>query len=208
MNPRANRRERTFQGMPSRMELKLRPVVVVGRPHGTDEAEVVGHGAQVRPPVAHLQPALAKLPIAHLQRIELRMHLVQTGDHLAQVLLEIGRLEHVAIGRFVVGLVRVLVERRLRVEALHLAHAADEKNPDDALRLGRSAGKRGEPLRPQNPVLRKQRPQSQSRKTHPHIGQKRPARAGWKPVGQAIQGDFGQHVRSRHLDLVGSCELV
>ena len=55
MDPRADRRERPFERVPAGVELKLGPVVVVGRPHRADDGQVVGMAAQMRPPVADLQ---------------------------------------------------------------------------------------------------------------------------------------------------------
>ena len=84
--------------MPAGVELELGAVVVVGRPHRADDGEVVDAGAHVRPPVADLEPALAALAIADLQRIERRLNLVKAGNELAEVLLQERGVEHLGNG--------------------------------------------------------------------------------------------------------------
>ena len=54
------------------MELELGAVVVVGRSTSSGRREVVDAVADVRPPVADLDAALAALAVADLQRVELR----------------------------------------------------------------------------------------------------------------------------------------
>ena len=70
VDPRADRGELPLEHMPAGVELQLGAVVVVGRPHRADHRDIVDAGAQVRPPVADLDPGLAALAIADLKRIE------------------------------------------------------------------------------------------------------------------------------------------
>ena len=71
VDPRADRGELPFEHVPAGVELQLGAVVVVGGPHRADDGEVVDAAAEVRPPVADLQPALPALLEADLQGIEL-----------------------------------------------------------------------------------------------------------------------------------------
>ena len=57
--------------MPTGMELDLRAVVVVGRPHGADDRNVVDAGPDVWKPVADFDAALSMRPKTDLQRIDL-----------------------------------------------------------------------------------------------------------------------------------------
>ena len=71
MHPRADRGKEAVEPIAAGVELKLGAVVVVVRPHRADDREVVDAAADVRPPVADFDAALAALAEADLQRIDL-----------------------------------------------------------------------------------------------------------------------------------------
>ena len=71
VHPGAERRELAVEHVPAGVELRLGAVIVVGRVHRADDGDVVDAASHVRHPVAHLDAALAVLPEADLQRIEL-----------------------------------------------------------------------------------------------------------------------------------------
>ena len=48
------------------MELQLAGVVIIGCPHGSNECHVVDAIAQLRPPVANFNAALAVFPVPDL----------------------------------------------------------------------------------------------------------------------------------------------
>ncbi len=123
--------------MATGVELELCAMVVVRRPHRTDDGEVVHALANVRPPVADLDPAPAPLRVSHLERVNLRLDLVLARDELAQVLLQEGRVDDLLVRRLVERLAGVLVQCRLGVEALDVARPADHEQPDDVLGLRR-----------------------------------------------------------------------
>ena len=100
VDPRADRRELALEHVPAGVELELGAVVVVGGPHRADDGDVVDAVADVRPPVADLDAALAALAVADLQRIERGLGVVQPLDELADVLLEKWRVEDVRVRRF------------------------------------------------------------------------------------------------------------
>ena len=58
-DPRADGREGPLADVPAGVQLELGPVVVVGRPQRADHGDVVGARADVLPPVADRQAALA-----------------------------------------------------------------------------------------------------------------------------------------------------
>ena len=70
VDPRADRGKLPLEHVPAGVELELGAVVVVGRPHRADDGDVVDAVAEVRPPVADLDAALAALAKADLERIE------------------------------------------------------------------------------------------------------------------------------------------
>src|ERR671912_108238 len=61
----------SFVTVPAGVELQLRRVVVVGRPHRPHDRDVVNAPGQVRPPVADLDAGLAVLLEPDLRRVEL-----------------------------------------------------------------------------------------------------------------------------------------
>ena len=80
VDPRADGREIPLEHVAAGVELELGAVVVVGGPHRADDGDVVDAVAQVGPPVADLDPALAALPEADLHRVDLGMDLCSAGD--------------------------------------------------------------------------------------------------------------------------------
>ena len=126
-DPRADRGMRPFADVPAGVELELGAVVVVGRPERADDGDVVGARADVLPPVADLQAALAVLPEARVQaHQDLAAAVRRVGrDHVFQL----RRVEDVLVRRAVDRLAGVIVQLGLGVEALDVA---------DARRRGRS----------------------------------------------------------------------
>ena len=188
IHPRANRRVRSFERMPAGVKLKLCSVIVVGRPHRPHDGQVVRALADVRPPIADLQPALAARPPANLHRVNVRMNFVQPSDDLAQILLDVRRIERRLVRRFLKRLSGPPVEFRLRIKRLHLAHAADQENPDDRLSLLSS---HRQPARRSPRILRfrlrdavaiEHGSQRQSGEAHADVGEKGPAMNafGWR----------------------------
>ena len=137
-DPRADRGKDSFEHVPAGVELQLGAVIVVGRPHRADDGQVVDARADVRPPVADLDPGLAPLAIADLKRIE---HLANVavgvvGHHDPHV---VGELVLEGLGERRLGdrLARVSIQGGLGIEALQVAGAADHEQPDDVLGPGR-----------------------------------------------------------------------
>ena len=60
--------------MSTGVDLVLSCVVVVGRPHVSNKANVIDAARQVRPPVRNLNAALALFGESDLQRVDLREH--------------------------------------------------------------------------------------------------------------------------------------
>jgi len=95
-----------------------------------------------------------------------------------QVLADERGREHVAVRRLADLLPGELIERGLRIETLHVAHAANQEDPDHALGLraqvgqavGRCPGRGG--LGPAYAVARQHGPQRQAGESHTDIGQK------------------------------------
>jgi hypothetical protein len=120
------------------VELRLRPVVVVGGVQRANEGDVVHAAGQVRPPVAELDAAPAVLAEADLEREEavtlLAVGVVEDDD--AGQPQPLGILD-VAERRLGDGQAGVAVEGRLGVEALQVADAAIHEQPDHALGFGR-----------------------------------------------------------------------
>ena len=174
MHPAADSRERPFQRVPPGKELKLRPVIVVRGPARTDQSQIVGAVAQVRPPVADPQPGFAALLIPDLHRKNLRVNLVQPGNDLAEVFFQVLRFERLLVRRLADGLASVLVQLRLRVERLHLAGPTDHEQPDDGFRFRfrRASGGR---VRAGDAVLEQHRAEGEAGKPHADVGEERAA---------------------------------
>ena len=129
-----------FTHVPARVELKLGTVVVVGSPERADDRDVVGTRADVLPPVANLQPALAIFLEARVQaHQDLAAAVHRVGrDNVFQLL----RVQDVFVGRAVDRLARESIQLGLGVEALDVADAPAEKDPDDRLGPGHERGDR------------------------------------------------------------------
>ena len=147
IDPRTDGRLLRVEHVTAGMELHLRAVVVIGRPHRAHDGEVVHAGTEVGKPVAHLDAALAAGREADLQRVNL-VALLAVGvvhhDHAHTLALL--RVVHALERRFVEGFAGVLGELGLGVEALHVTQAAAQENPDDRLRPRREVRQaRGRP---------------------------------------------------------------
>ena len=136
MHPGAERRKVAVVQVAPGVELRLCSVIAVGRPHRTDDRQLVDVLRDMRKPVADLDAALPVLVKADLQRIE-RVPLIAVGVGNHQSLeRQFLRILRVGERRFGDRLAAVLGEHRLRVEALHVADAAVHEQPDHALRFG------------------------------------------------------------------------
>src|SRR5262249_21768650 len=131
-SPRADGRVRAaLADVPAGVPLQLGAVVVVGRPQRADDGKVIGAGADVLPPVGDGEAGLAVLLEAGVQAHELAAAAVGGvgGDDVLDA--RVG--EDVLVGRRVDALAGVLVQLGLDVEALDVADAAAEEDPDDVL---------------------------------------------------------------------------
>ena len=135
-DPRADGRERAFARMPAGVPGELRAVVVVDGPQRADDGEVVGARADVLPPVADLQAALAVLLVAGVAAPMSTLRLPCDGLTPTTSLSFSGSRTSL-YGVSSIDLAGVLVQLRLDVEALDVADAAAEEDPDDRLGLGR-----------------------------------------------------------------------
>ena len=69
MNPRPEGWEVTIEYVPAGVELKDRSVVVVSRPRGANEGNLVHHVAHVRKPVGYIDAILSALLMPRLHRV-------------------------------------------------------------------------------------------------------------------------------------------
>ena len=109
-NPGADRGMSPLADVPAGVELELGAVVVVGSPERADHGEVVGTRADVLPPVADLQPALAVFPEAGVQAhqdLAAAVRRVARDD-----VFELLRVEGVLVGRAVDRLAGVIGSAR------------------------------------------------------------------------------------------------
>src|SRR5262249_41156040 len=127
--PRADGRVRAaLADVPARVPLQLRPVVVVRGPQRTHHGDVIGTRPDVFPPVGHHQPAFAVLLVAGF---EAHQHFAPAvrgvgGDHVLDA--RVG--EDALVGGGIDGLAGVPVQFGLHVEALDVADAAAQEDPD------------------------------------------------------------------------------
>ena len=175
-NPRADRGMGTLADVPAGVELELGAVVVVRGPERADDRDVVGTRADMPPPVADLEPALAVFLEAG----------VQTHQDLAAAVRRVARndvfqplrVEDVLVRRRVDRLAGESIELGLGVEALDVADAAAEEDPDDRLGLGHE--RRGPLARTggtaRSLLARQHRTQGQPGKAHARVRQERAAR--------------------------------
>jgi hypothetical protein len=182
MHPRADRRVVAVEEVVARVELVLGAMVVVRAPARPHDRQVVDVAADVRPPVGDLDPALAALPVAHLQWVEAG-HQLPPRDELLHIPPVVGGLEHgVAVGRLGDRLARVLGKRGLGVETLHVAHAAEHEDPDHALgarrKVGVAVGRHPRGVVAQcDAVPREHGPHGQAGEAEAAVGEEAPPRA-------------------------------
>jgi hypothetical protein len=102
-------------------------------------------------------------------------------DELAQIPLQERRFEDRLVGTIGNRLPSVLRELWLRVEALHVAHAADEEDPDDVLGF-RWADQLWlvNFISSQDAIAREHRAQGQAGEAHAQIGQERSSGNGMR----------------------------
>ena len=140
MCPRTDTRLGLVQLVTTRVNLVLGGMIVVGRPHVPNEADVVDLLGQVWPPVGDGNPTLTVMGEPHLHGKDLGVHVtnVDLFSRRAAKPLPVQRGVH-RVGKRCLGkrLARVLVQHRLGVKCLHLAVATGEKDPDDGLGPGR-----------------------------------------------------------------------
>ena len=143
-DPCTDRRSGRIESMFAGMELNLGPVIVVGRPHRANYRDIIDTAADVREPVAHLDTALPILPESGLERID-DVSLLPVGviDHDDPDILQPLGILDMRIGRLGDRLSPELREERLRIKALHVAHATSPEEPDHLLCL---RGKLGMPV--------------------------------------------------------------
>src|SRR6516225_933956 len=98
MHPGAERRLPAIEENAAGMKLKLGRVVEIGRPERANHGQIIDAAANVWPPVAHLDPALAALAETDLQRQDFGIDLRLTGEG-TEVLVDLRRLEDARIGR-------------------------------------------------------------------------------------------------------------
>ena len=180
VHPRAKRGMVPVEDVMPRVEFVLCGVVVVGAPDRTDDGEAVGLGADVRPPVGHLNATLAARCVANLQRVHRRHQVAGRACEVAHIPPVVGRLHNrVGVGSLVDGLARMLVQGWLGVEALDVAHPAQHEQPDHIAGPGREGRHpRGDPTRfvtGPHAIAIQHCPQCQATKPQPGVGQESPA---------------------------------
>src|SRR5262245_8808814 len=99
-------------------------------------------------------------------------------------------LKHILIGSLVDGLPGILIQRRFRIEALHLAHSTDQEYPDDTLgfrsKVRQAGGRRPRMLGTlSNRVVMQHRTEDQPGKSHTYVRQKSSTRCGRAATGLA-----------------------
>ena len=100
----------------------------------------------MRPPVTDIQTALTASLMTDLHWKQLGVRMVQARYELAQILLQIRRIQNTFEGGLIDRHPGIFVERRLGVKGFHLRHAADKEDPDDIFCFGRSIGQTGRSL--------------------------------------------------------------
>src|SRR6478672_1324314 len=139
MNPRSDCWWRNLERMPPGMELKLTSMIVIGRPHRSNDRKIVHAFAHMGEPVAHFDSALPAFSVAHLHREQARLtqRLYAAGNGLSDV---VGNrkwvVERVLKRRLWSCFPLILVQRRFGIERIYVAHAAYHEEPDNTFRLG------------------------------------------------------------------------
>ena len=174
MYPRTERRKLAVVHVPPGVELRLRAVVAVGRPHRAYDRQPVDVGPDPREIIAHLDATLTMLPIASLHRIERHVHRaigIGRNNTLDGQLLGI---QHVSEGSLGDRLSGVFVQHRFRIEAFDVAAATVHEQPDHVFRFRREVRKpsRGRPARfTAKPFAIEHDVERQPGATHAHVRQ-------------------------------------
>ena len=202
MHPRADRRQITVEHVPAGVELQDGAMIVVGGVHRADQRHFVDHRAHVGPPVGDLRSALAILAVTNLHRVKRQLDAVIAFDEFLDTL-DVGRIQRVFVRRLRDVLARVFVERRLGIEGVHVADAAQHEQPDHAFRFRREVGlaigrSPGVSRRGGLAVALEHRAEHQPGKTHAAVRQKHPAarRAAAGETGQRISVDAAHRISS------------
>jgi hypothetical protein len=181
------------------MELQLSAMIDVVRPHRANDGDVVDAAADVRPPVADLDAALTALLVTDLQRVDLRKDFALVGRGGSYVRVQILLIQHVAKRGFSNRLSGVLVEHRLRIEALQVTCAANHEQPDDAFHLRREVrstiGRRPARCIVCQSISMQHRPEREACETHAEVREK-------GSPGNAAAG-ISVDIRHRSSELLG-----
>ena len=158
--------------MPARVPGELGPVIVVVGPQRPDHGNIVRAFADVPPPVSHEQAALA---VALIAGVEPHEHpAIAVGRVAVDDVLPL-RSHHVAIGCVANGPAGKAIEFGLDVEALNVADAAAQEDPDDRLRFRRevrsAVGAWVDRRGPGDTIAEEHGAQGQSGEPHAGIGQ-------------------------------------
>ena len=114
MHPGADRRKKAIEPIAAGVKLKLSAVVDVVGPHRADDGQIVDATADVRPPIADLDAALAAFAEADLHRVQLGENLSLVGSSRADVLVEEFLVQDAVKRRLGDRFAGVFVECRLR----------------------------------------------------------------------------------------------
>ena len=135
VHPATERRLHRIEHVAAGVELRLRSVVGIGRPHRSDDGDPVGVPRGVREEIADLHAALPMPAETGLERIEdIALQAVGVGNGGA-LKGEFRRVLDVGIRSLGDRLAGMFCHLGLVVKAFKVADAAIHKQPDDALRL-------------------------------------------------------------------------
>ncbi len=133
MRPGPEIRFGRIEAVAARGDLILRGVIVVGRPHIANKAEIVHLFRQMRPPIGDLDTRLSLRFSADLHRVHRRIDIPDIdfmGGHGAKTLLVKRRFDRVRKGRLSECLAGVRIESGLGIKGFQVAVAPGEKGPD------------------------------------------------------------------------------
>ena len=126
--------------MPAGMKLRLRAVVTVGRPHGTDNRQMIHIACDMRKPIADFDTTFAMLLESDLQRVQrIPLIAVAIGDYQA-FNRQFFWILHIGKRGFGNRLSRILIQHRLGIETFHVADSAIHEQPDHTFRPGGKMG--------------------------------------------------------------------
>ena len=175
VHPSAQGREIAIVLMASGMELGLRSMVRVGRPHRANDRKLIDLGSDMREPVADLDPALAVLLESDLEWIQSVALVSVPIGHNEPLDSEFLGVLGFCKGRFCDRLSCILRKHRFWVEALHMADPSVHEQPDHTLGFRGSMGfaVRGKPIlvRVCKAIPLEHRAEGKPGKSHPHVGQ-------------------------------------